>query len=100
MLHPDCSHVGGQLPEPTTTSGAAPEPVQEAMFAPPTGEATEDEPTAVGSADAGTTAAARARQAWPAELPLQVKAIAEISAGSPVALTEEALAERFRGRGP
>lgn len=45
-------------------------------------------------------AATITRQPWPADLPAQVKAVADVLQASPGALTEAALAERFSGRGP
>ncbi|MFM2119352.1 MAG: hypothetical protein RL722_820 [Pseudomonadota bacterium] len=43
---------------------------------------------------------AAGKQAWPADLPAQVKAVAEVLQASPAPLTEAALADRFTGRGP
>jgi len=48
------------------------------------------------------TAAAPAlvRQPWPADLPAQVKAVADMLQASPGPLSEAALGDRFTGRGP
>lgn len=44
--------------------------------------------------------AATARRPWPADLPAQMRAVADTLAATPGALAEAALAERFTGRGP
>jgi hypothetical protein len=51
---------------------------------------------------AGTPAAPpkAARQPWPAALPEQMRAVADVLAGGAGALAEADLAERFTGRGP
>jgi hypothetical protein len=64
---------------------------------------TEDTEEDLADGSTASTAAARgpARQPWPAALPEQMRAVAELLAaqrGAP--LTEAALAERFSGRGP
>jgi hypothetical protein len=64
---------------------------------------TEDTEEGLADGSSTATAAARspARQTWPAALPEQMRAVAELLAaqrGAP--LTEAALAERFSGRGP
>ena len=41
-----------------------------------------------------------ARSPWPADLPAQMRAVADTLAATPGALTETALADRFTGRGP
>ena len=41
-----------------------------------------------------------ARRPWPADLPAQMRAVADTLAATPGALTESALADRFTGRGP
>ena len=48
----------------------------------------------------GAPAAAASRRPWPAELPAQMRAVADTLATTPGSLTEAALAERFTGRGP
>jgi hypothetical protein len=48
----------------------------------------------------GTPAAKAARQPWPTALPEQMRAVADVLAGSAGALAEADLAERFTGRGP
>ena len=53
----------------------------------------------VATGQAGDTATA-ARRAWPADLPAQMRAVADTLAATPGALTETALADRFAGRGP
>ena len=51
--------------------------------------------------DTATAAApAAARPAGPADLPAQMRAVADTLAATPGALTESALADRFTGRGP
>lgn len=40
------------------------------------------------------------RRPWPPELPEQMRATAEVLATSPIALSTDALAEHFTGRGP
>ncbi len=45
-------------------------------------------------------AAAATRQPWPADLPAQMRAVADALAASHTPLAEAALAERFTGRGP
>jgi hypothetical protein len=60
-----------------------------------------EEDLADGSSTATAAARGPARQPWPAALPEQMRAVAELLAaqrGAP--LTEAALAERFSGRGP
>lgn len=80
------------------------DPAQRAGASPQAGtDTTVDDATA---AEPDATAAAPAalptleRKPWPAELPAQVKAVAEILVATPAALPEAALAERFTGRGP
>lgn len=58
---------------------------------------------ATADGDGATVAAATtktAQQAWPATLPEQVRAVAEVLAASPVPLSLAALAAHFKGRGP
>jgi hypothetical protein len=56
-------------------------------------------PSAAG--DVPTAAApAAARRPWPADLPAQMRAVADTLAATPGALSEAALADRFTGRGP
>ena len=45
-------------------------------------------------------APAAARHPWPADLPAQMRSVADTLAATPGALTESALADRFTGRGP
>jgi hypothetical protein len=59
---------------------------------------TVDTDAAAGSAPAPLAAAAR--QAWPATLPEQMKAVADALSAAPGPLSDTALAERFTGRGP
>ena len=60
-------------------------------------EAAEATDAAASSQGAG---AQRARQPWPAELPEQMRAVADALQTSPSPLSEAQLAERFTGRGP
>ena len=53
-----------------------------------------------GSATPASPAAMAPRRPWPADLPAQMRAVAELLAAAPAPLTEAALAERFSGRGP
>ena len=48
-------------------------------------------------AKAGNSAS---RRAWPAELPEQMRATAEVLSASPIALSEAQVAEHFKGQGP
>ena len=54
-------------------------------------------------AEPDTAAAARptpTRQPWPAALPEQMRAVADVLAGTAGALAEADMADRFTGRGP
>ncbi len=76
-------------------AAAEPVPTQEAIEMP---DGMLDE-----GAEPETVAAAKAnpsRQAWPAALPEQMRAVADVLAGTAGALAEADLAERFTGRGP
>ncbi len=48
----------------------------------------------------GPVAAPAKRQPWPAELPAQVRAVADVLAASRIALNADALAAHFTGKGP
>ena len=70
-----------------------------------TGTDTDADTDMVATGQVGDTAtaaapAAAARPAWPADLPAQMRAVADTLAATPGALTETALADRFAGRGP
>ncbi len=41
-----------------------------------------------------------ARQPWPADLPVQMRSVADLLAATPRALPEAAIADHFTGRGP
>ena len=80
-----------QLPPAPT---AEPQPAIELVGGAPAPEAdTEDEAPA-------TAAAPTTRQPWPADLPAQMRAVADALATSAQPLDEDALAARFTGRGP
>jgi hypothetical protein len=49
---------------------------------------------------AATPATSAPRRPWPADLPAQMRAVADLLAASPVPLAESTLADRFTGRGP
>jgi hypothetical protein len=70
---------------------AEPVPTQDAIEMPE-----DDEPPAT----TATAAAKAARQPWPAALPEQMRAVADVLAGHAGTLAEADLAERFTGRGP
>ena len=59
-----------------------------------------DGDTADGMAPAAPPIRPVTRQPWPAELPAQMRAVADALAASPGALDEAALAETVTGRGP
>jgi hypothetical protein len=75
----------------------APEPETEAAAESPDAASAERAGAPPSASSASPNAA---RQPWPAELPAQMKAVAEALAAAPGALSEAALAERFNGRGP
>ncbi|MFN7665584.1 MAG: class I SAM-dependent DNA methyltransferase, partial [Inhella sp.] len=79
---------------------ATPAPTQTALAV----EAAADAPAVADDAEADTPAtapaAAATRQAWPAELPAQMRAVADTLARLPGAVSEATLAEHFTGRGP
>ncbi|MBP9063999.1 MAG: hypothetical protein KBF81_09565, partial [Aquabacterium sp.] len=52
------------------------------------------------SASASSAPIVLTRRPWPSELPEQMRATAEVLATSPIALSTDALAEHFTGRGP
>jgi hypothetical protein len=57
-------------------------------------------PDSTDDADAPTSAAKPlAQQAWPATLPEQIKAVADILSAAPTALDLDAIANHFKGRG-
>lgn len=88
-------HAAAQTDEPATEPAVLP-------GVPAADAATEGGPDDA-PAESGAAAAASAtvtRQPWPAGLPQQTRAIAEVLATSPVPLSLAALAERFTGRGP
>jgi len=62
------------------------------------GDAIDDKTQAPASTTSTTPASAR--RPWPAELPAQMRAVADTLAASSGALTEAAVADRFSGRGP
>jgi hypothetical protein len=54
----------------------------------------------IANTDTDTPTAATAPQAWPADLPEQVRAVAQVLASASTALSLAALEQRFKGRGP
>jgi hypothetical protein len=88
-----------QDPARRQATSATPAPTQTELAV----EAVPDAPAAADEAegDAPATAAlAPTRQPWPAELPAQMRAVADTLARLPGAVSEAALAEHFTGRGP
>jgi hypothetical protein len=88
-------------------ASAAPAPQQQAIAGLGAAADSADAPDTVDQEDgAGDTPApaavpaTAARQPWPADLPAQFKAVADVLAASAGALDEAALADRFTGRGP
>ncbi len=63
-------------------------------------QASIDLPDEAEAGDAAVTKPAATRQPWPAALPEQMRAVADVLAAVPGAQDEAALAERFTGRGP
>ena len=92
------------------------DPARRAAAAPKQAEIDTTQPdTATGDSDADTdasdpadttaatpasTPASTPRRPWPADLPAQMRAVADLLATSPVPLAEATLADRFTGRGP
>lgn len=52
------------------------------------------------AASPATTAKPAAQQPWPAALPDQIKAVADVLSAAPTALDMDAIAAHFKGRGP
>jgi len=75
--------------------GAQATPLPAAPDADEAGEAGEAEATPAGAAATSAT-----RRAWPAALPEQMRATAEVLAASAMALSEAQVAEHFKGQGP
>lgn len=59
-----------------------------------------DAQAADASAPTATTAKPAAQQPWPAALPEQIKAVADVLSAAPTALDVDAIAAHFKGRGP
>jgi len=83
-----------ELQDPARRSAQAPKQAEI-----DTGTDTDPDTDTAGAAPASPAASAP-RQPWPAELPAQMRAVADLLAATPAALTEAALADRFTGRGP
>jgi len=83
-----------ELQDPARRSAPAPKQAEI-----DTGTDTDPDTDTAGAAPASPVASAP-RQPWPAELPAQMRAVADLLAATPAALTEAALADRFTGRGP
>ena len=76
-------------------------PAQPASAAEPAPEqASIDLPDEAEVGEAALATPANIRQPWPAALPEQMRAVADVLTTSPGAHGEAALAERFTGRGP
>ena len=90
-----------EFQDPARRAAAQAAATQQALALPEAAspDAPEVEPDEVAAA-ATTASTAAARLAWPAELPAQMRAVADALAAAPAALDEAALAERFSGRGP
>ncbi|MDQ5895941.1 MAG: hypothetical protein QG612_27 [Pseudomonadota bacterium] len=81
--------------DPTAPKGEPQAAIELVGGAPAPQADTEDEAEAPAPAAAPAT-----RQPWPADLPAQMRAVAEALAASAQPLDEDALAARFTGRGP
>ncbi|MBP6676791.1 MAG: hypothetical protein KA185_16020 [Vitreoscilla sp.] len=92
-----------EFQDPARRAAAAAAPAlagatQSALDLPATERA--DEADEAGPSAPVATGVSAPRQPWPAELPAQMRAVADALSAAPAALDEAALAERFSGRGP
>ena len=94
-LRPEFQNPAAPPAQPTTQLSVLPAAQQPAT--PGADDTPHPQPTSDQAAQQQT---APATQPWPASLPEQVRAVADALSASPVPLTLEALATRFKGKGP
>jgi len=94
-LRPEFQNPAAPPAQPTTQPSVLPAAQQPAT--PGADDTPHPQPISEQAAQQQT---APATQPWPASLPEQVRAVADALSASPVPLTLEALATRFKGKGP